>query len=525
MPALPRENVAGAPGARRASDSLSILDELTRFARGLSGTALTETVAARTAELLERLFDPSALAVAVTDHRRADGPLVLAAARGERALRPDDPFLDAVLREGRVIRSDDGAALGAPLMTAGHTMGVLAVWGGGRETGGYDAAAEPVIAAVAAQVALAVQNAHLFSLLSAGKRDWEQMADAITQAICILDGRGIVRRANRPFAALVGTPVTALPGRAWLTLFPPAWAEPLARALAAPGATGPAEIRQDKRIYAATALRLAGESEDSAVLLIEDHTETRRLQEHLIQSEKLTAIGQLIAGVAHELNNPLASVLGFADFLMEARDTPPALAEPLRVIQQEAQRAASIVKNLLTFARRQERERQQLGIGTILQRTGALLKNQLMGVNVELTLAVDADLPQIEGNATQLQQVFLNLANNAAQAIAAAGRPGRVALHARRWLEGVAVDVTDDGPGIPADDRERVFGRFTRLDNARDRTGEEGAGLGLAIVRSTAEAHGGSASLGDAVSSVDAVPPGDATGPGLRVVVRLPLTA
>jgi signal transduction histidine kinase len=70
--------------------------------------------------------------------------------------------------------------------------------------------------------------------------------------------------------------------------------------------------------------------------------------------------------------------------------------------------------------------------------------------------------------------------------------------------------VTDDGPGIPAADRERVFGRFTRLDNARDRTGEEGAGLGLAIVRSTAEAHGGSASLGDA-------------GPGLRVVVRLPL--
>ena len=77
--------------------------------------------------------------------------------------------------------------------------------------------------------------------------------------------------------------------------------------------------------------------------------------------------------------------------------------------------------------------------------------------------------------------------------------------------------VTDDGPGIPAADRERVFGRFTRLDNARDRTGEEGAGLGLAIVRSIAEAHGGTASLSDAVP--------DGSGPGLRAVVRLPLTS
>jgi two-component system NtrC family sensor kinase len=479
--------MAGSPAGRRAADPPSILDELTRFARSLSGAALSESVAERTAELLERLFGPAALAVAITNHDD-EGRLVLLATRGEPAPRADDAFLGAVERAGRAIRSDDAAALGAPLLAAGHTMGAVAVWG--RNAGAYDAAAEPVLAVVAAQVALALQNAQLLSLLGSGKREWEQMADAITQAICILDGRGIVRRANRPFAALVGTPVTALPGRPWPSLFPPGWAEPLARVLADPGTAGATEIRQEPRIYTATALRLTGETDGSAVLLIEDHTETRRLQDHLIQSEKLTAIGQLIAGVAHELNNPLASVLGFADFLVEAGDTPPNLAEPLRIIQQEALRAASIVKNLLAFARRQERERQHLGIGTILQRTVALLKNQLLGLNVELRLAVDGDLPQIEGNLNQLQQVFVNLANNAAQAIASTGHTGIVKVHARRWLDGVAVDVADDGPGVPEALREKVFEPFftTKAEG-------EGTGLGLAICQGIVKEHGGRITL------------------------------
>ncbi len=468
------------------SDPLSVLEELARFTHSLSGAALTESVSERTADLLERLFDPASLAVALNDPEEPDR-LVLAAVRGERPPRPDDPFLRSTQHAERVVRSEGGSALASPLAAAGHTMGVLAVWG--KHPGAYDAAAEPVLAAVAAQVALALQNSQLLSLLSAGKREWEQMADAITQAICILDGRGVVRRANRPFAELVGTPVTALPGRPWLGLFPPAWAEPVGHALANAGAGGLTEIRQDRRIYSASAFKLKGEHDES-VLIIEDHTETRRLQEHLIQSEKLSAIGQLIAGVAHELNNPLASVLGFADFLAEAGDTPANLAEPLRVIQQEAQRAASIVKNLLTFARKQERERQRMPVRTIIERTVALLKNQLLGLKVEMVLAVDAGLPEIEGNVNQLQQVFLNLANNAAQAIAATGKPGTVTVRARRWLEGVAVDVSDDGPGVPEALQEKVFEPFftTKAEG-------EGTGLGLSICQGIVKEHGGRMTL------------------------------
>jgi len=471
------------------TDVLAVLDELTRFTRSLSGAARRETVAERAADLLERLFDPAALLVmfpAPDDPAR----LVPVATRGDPPPTPFDPFIEQVQHAGKVVRTVSPARMGAPLEAAGHTMGCLAVWG--KRPRAYAAAAEPVLAAAAAQVTLALQNTQLFSLLSAGKREWEEMADAIGHAICIIDGRGLIRRANRSFAALVGTPVTALPGRPWSALLPQAWAEPIRTVIGTPGIAGATEIRQERRIYSASALALKGNDDESAVVIIEDHTETRRLQEHLIQSEKLSAIGQLIAGVAHELNNPLASVLGFADYLVESGDVPEHLAEPLRVIQQEAQRAAAIVKNLLTFARRQERDRRRLAIGTVLERTIALLRNQMLGLHVEVELSVDPDLPEIDGNFNQLQQVFLNLANNAAQAIASTGRPGggRVAVHARRWLDGVAVEVTDDGPGIPEALHQRVFEPFftTKPEG-------EGTGLGLSICMGIVKEHGGRITL------------------------------
>ena len=481
----PRCHGDGRSEGRLLTDALSVLDELTAFTRGLSGAARRESVAERAADLLERLFDPAALAVffpALDDPTR----MVPVALRGDPPPAADDPFLAKLRRTSKVLRTATPARLGAPLEAAGHTMGLLAVWG--KRPKAYEAAMEPVIGATAAQVVLALQNTQLFSLLSVGKREWEEMADAIGHAICIVDGRGLVRRANRAFATLAATPVTALPGRPWSALLPPVWIEPVRTAIAAPGSAGVTEVRQEHRIYSVSALALKGDDDESAVVIIEDHTETRRLQDHLIQSEKLTAIGQLIAGVAHELNNPLASVLGFADYLVESGDVPAHLAQPLRVIQQEAQRAAAIVKNLLTFARRQERGRRPLPIATVLERTVALLRNQLLGLHVEIALSLEPDLPEIDADPNQLLQVFLNLTNNAAQAIASTGRAGggRIDVHARRRLEGVAVDVTDDGPGIPEELQQRVFEPFFTTKGEG-----EGTGLGLSICQGIVKEHGG----------------------------------
>jgi two-component system NtrC family sensor kinase len=365
-------------------------------------------------------------------------------------------------------------------------MGVLALWGNSQSA--FDETDEAVLAAIGAQAAIALQNSSLISILSSGKHEWEQLVDAIRPAIAVVDAAGAIRRANQAFAGLVGSPITALTGRPWLLLLPPAWADPVGRALSAPDGEG-GEIRTDQRTFAVRAHPLVDEPGVS-VLRIEDVTETRRLQEQLIQSEKLSAIGQLIAGVAHELNNPLASVLGFADFLGEATQMPAELAEPVRVIQHEAQRAAGIVRNLLTFARRQEPEHRHVDVGAILQRTVQLLGNQLIGLKVEPRLDIEADLPAVACSPNQLQQVFFNLINNAAQAIAGAGRAGTVTISARAWLDGVAVDVKDDGPGIPEDIQQLVFDPFFTTKPAG-----EGTGLGLSICQGIIKEHGGRITL------------------------------
>src|SRR5919109_4314172 len=200
----------------------------------------------------------------------------------------------------------------------------------------------------------------------------------------------------------------------------------------------------------------------------------------------MSAIGQLIAGIAHDLNNPLASVVGFADYLKEVPHVPPTLREPLTVIQEEAERASNIVKNLLSFARKQEHQRRPTALKPLLDATFLLLRNNLMAHRVEATLEVEPDLPMPDIDPNQIQQVFVNLINNAAQAIASTGRPGHVVVRARRWLDGVAVDVSDDGPGMSEALAAQVFEPFftTKPEG-------EGTGLGLSISQGIVREHGG----------------------------------
>jgi two-component system, NtrC family, sensor kinase len=416
-------------------------------------------------------------------------PLAVAATRGDPSVTPASPFFEECQGARQAVRRTRPPLLGAPLVAAGHVAGVLVLEGASDAEFGL--ADEQVLTAVAAQVSLALQNAQLLELLSVGKREWEQMVDAIGAAVCIVDRQGIVHRANRTFAALVDTPVTTLAGRSWKVLLPEAWHEPVGQLLGASGGV-PCELRDAHRVFVATTIPIGGEDPGAptSVLVLDDHTERRRLQDQLIQAEKMSAVGQLISGVAHELNNPLASVLGFADYLIENGEIPPPLAEPLKVIQQEAQRAAGIVKNLLTFGRRQDQERRPLAISHVIERTAALLKNQLIQKRVDLVVQVADGLPEVHGSPNQLQQVFVNLINNAAQAIAGTGQPGTVTVRARPWLDGVAIDVADTGPGVPAALAERVFEPFF----STKREGE-GTGLGLSICQGLVKEHGGRLSL------------------------------
>ena len=477
-----------------------MLARLTTLAQELAGAFRPATVIELVARTLGELLSPDRLSVVLLDTEanrlavtydtnpvpaRTDDPLLqLALRRGPLAF-PNDVGEEARRRGALLTDTVPGSWLGAPLVAAGRTMGAVSV---SCERPGVLGKPElTLVAAVLAQAAIALENARLVEHLSSAKREWEKTVDAISQAICIVDALGTARRANRVFAELIQTPVTAIPGRPWIGLLPPAWSDPVARAIAEPTANS-VEIRAGERVLLLTAIPMT--EPGSAVLVFEDQTDRRRLQEQLIQSEKMSAIGQLIAGVAHDLNNPLASVVGFSDFLAEASDVPPALAEPLQVIRQEAERAATIVKNLLSFARSQEGERQAEPIGPILESTLGLLRNQLMAQKVEATIEVEPGLPDVEVNVNQIKQVFVNLINNACQAIASDAPSGRIWIVARRAPDGIAVSVTDSGPGIGEDIAGRVFEPFftTKAEG-------QGTGLGLSICHGIVKEHGGRITL------------------------------
>jgi len=497
---------------------LALLERLTTLSRELAGAFRPTTIVELVARALTELLRPDRLSIILLDVET--NRLAVAYDSAPVPAVTDDPLLQLALRRGPLALARDVAAeaarlgvalgdaapaswIGAPLIAGGRAIGAVSL--GAGQAGAFGDAEQMIMAAVVAQAAIALENARLVELLSSGKREWERTVDAITQAICILDAQGVVRRANRIFAGLLGTPVTALPGRPWLGLLPPVWADPVMRALADPGNTS-VEVRAGERVLLLTAYPTT-EADGGTVLVFEDQTEKRRLQEQLIQSEKMSAIGQLIAGVAHDLNNPLASVVGFSDFLAEAGEVPPRLAEPLQVIRQEAERAATIVKNLLSFARRQEGERRLQPIKPILESTLQLLANQLMASRIEATLRVEPDLPEVEVNGNQIKQVFVNLINNGAQAIAETGHGGRIWVTAKRWLDGVAVSVTDSGPGIPDEIAGRVFEPFftTKPEG-------KGTGLGLSICQGILKEHGGRLTL-------EAKP-----GAGATFIVELPGT-
>jgi len=507
--------------SRRASVA-DVLNRLTALSQELAGTFRPVTIVEIIARVLTEQLAPGRLSIMLLDVDT--NRLVVNHHNGPRPATTDDPLLQLALRRGPLVFPDTVAKraaelgvvvekpvpaswLGAPIVAVSRTIGAAALEGDSKNAMDDDALV--FTRAVLAQAGIALENARLVELLSSGKREWEQTVDAFNQAICYVDPQGAVRRANRMFAELIKLPVTALTGRPWLTLVPPAWVDPIARLLTPEGANTAADVRSGERTLVVAAIP-AGEP-GAAVLLFEDQTEKRRLQEQLLQSEKMSAIGQLIAGVAHDLNNPLASVVGFSDLLGEAPDVPPRLAEPLAVIRQEAERASSIVRNLLSFARRQEGERQLQSIRPILESTHQLLKNQLLAARIELTLTFEPGLPEVEVHANQIKQVFINIINNAAQAIASTRAKqggGRIDIVTRCEPDGLSVNISDNGPGIPEALVQRIFEPFFSTKSEG-----EGTGLGLSICHGIVKEHGG---------DITVEPGGAGSGSGATFTVQLP---
>jgi two-component system, NtrC family, sensor kinase len=222
---------------------------------------------------------------------------------------------------------------------------------------------------------------------------------------------------------------------------------------------------------------------------------TRKLSEaqrQIYQSEKLAAVGQLAAGVAHEINNPLTGVLSYASFLLKRAENKPEFKEDLAVIVRETKRCRQIVKGLLDFARQMPPEKQLCDLTEIVERAVQIVQAQLVTHRVELRKELRTDLPRVSVDANQIQQVLVNLLLNAADAIGDGG--GTITLatdyvqpEAERTdrLREVEVRVIDTGCGIAPENIERIFDPFFSTK------GRKGTGLGLAVVWGIIEKHNG----------------------------------
>ncbi len=255
-----------------------------------------------------------------------------------------------------------------------------------------------------------------------------------------------------------------------------------------------ARTRDGREIWvSALATRIEYHGRLAVLLAMEDITERRKaeeekqkMEEQLRLAGRLAAVGELAAGVAHELNNPIAAIQGFAQLLASRKDVDESLKKDLSVIHREAQRAGKIIKNLLSFARRHEPEKRFISINEALERTLELQTHQLKMNNIELVTQLDPSLPKTMADFHQVQQIFVNIINNAEQAMVDAHGKGKLIIRSSKRGNMIQVEFTDDGPGISEENLQRIFDPFFTTKEVG-----KGTGLGLSICYGLVEAHHG----------------------------------
>jgi len=247
--------------------------------------------------------------------------------------------------------------------------------------------------------------------------------------------------------------------------------------------------------------------------LYSDVTAERQNRDKMLQTEKMAALGQLVSGIAHELNNPLTVIMGYAQLLL-GQKLAPASFSAARSVYQESERARRIVKNLLYFSRQTQPERTQVDLNEIVERTIALRSYELKVEDIVVEYDLAPELPRTMADGYQLQQVLLNLIVNAEQALLEHRGRGHIWISTRifrsnrREGERILLEVSDDGPGIPAAIASRIFDPFFTTKAAG-----MGTGLGLSIVYGIVQQHGGEVTF-------ENQPAG-----GVRFVIQLPVVA
>lgn len=462
----------------------------------------------------------------------------LGEARAQRMRMPiEDTLAGHVVRTGKPVRMDKASRGGAlkvktgflvrailqvPLTVGNTVIGVLAVDNQQSERT-FSENDQYLLSALADYAAIAIENARLYAEARRSEERYRNLFAGAYDVILTLNRELRLVNINQAGADLLGYDERDLRDQQLRTFCTDeSWAKAVAHFgdLVAGRAPQPFELRLERRDGSTAILEV------SARLVREDRVETihciarnlterRRLEAQLLQAEKLSAIGQLVAGVAHELNNPLTSISGYTQLLLRDTGLPEEARQDLSQIHIQAERAARIVKNLLLFAREHKPERRLVNLNDVVRDTLSLRAYQLRVDNITIVQELDPNLPLTVADPFQLQQVILNLLNNAHQAMQEKGGPGTLTLRsgvgAAALSNGkpaamVQLAIGDSGIGIPKHEMGRIFDPFFTTKPVG-----QGTGLGLSICFGIVQEHGGRIW---AESEVDA---------GTTVYVELPL--
>jgi signal transduction histidine kinase len=430
------------------------------------------------------------------------------AVRDRKTLQSRDLLTDERVRYRDFPRASGfRSMLVAPLRVGDRAIGALLVFR--TDVHEFSTAEEDLLSALADQAAIALEHARLYERLEAmvaertrelddQRRFVEVILETLPLGVVVLDARWSVVRAN-PEADRV-LPGAVEVGASFLRLVPENRAESVQAFLAETYASRRVSRLQedvvvgaDSRLIRLTAAPLGETSESPThlIVLAEDITLAKRLERQMLLTERLTTAGRLASGVAHELNNPLATIAGCAESLltrlsegklgerMELADFP----HYLRLIEEEAYRCKEITGSLLQFVREPGSRRAATDVNAAVAKTMELLSHQSRFASSRIQTELDPSVPALTANEGQLRQVFLGLAANALEAM---DGNGTLTIRTRVISEGVDIEFEDEGPGIPEDVMPRIFDPFFTT-----KPPGQGTGLGLAIAQGIVADHGG----------------------------------
>lgn len=341
----------------------------------------------------------------------------------------------------------------------------------------------------------AEENTKLFDLVIKSKEEWVATFDAIQDLISIHDSEYRIIKINKALARKFNSTPEELIGRkCYELLYCRGEAKsgcPHTKTILT-GEIGTAEVNDMVfgGSYSLTTFPVFNNDGKvwASVHVARDITQEKFLREQLLHSEKLSSLGKLVAGIAHELNNPLMGIMGFSQILM---DTPgdkklDDIKDKLRKIYHESLRTAKIVQNLLTFARAKKTEREYHNINDIIRHTVELREYSLKANNIKVSFDLDDRLPRTMVDLFQMQQVFINIINNAEDAMVAKHGKGNLRISTRSDGEKIRISFKDDGPGVSREIINKIFDPFFTTKEVG-----KGTGLGLSITHGIVTEHGG----------------------------------